>query len=73
MTHTYNVKGMTCGGCKSSVEKYLSQIENVTKVVADVQKGEAEVTMSSHVDTETLKKSLPKNFILTEKMESPTS
>jgi copper chaperone CopZ len=56
MTHTYNVKGMTCGGCKSSVEKYLSQIENVTKVVADVQKGEAEVTMSSHVDTETLKK-----------------
>ncbi len=70
MTHTYNVKGMTCGGCKSSVEKYLSQVENVTKVVANVQKGEAEVTMSKHVDTETLKKSLPKSFILTEKMEN---
>ena len=69
MIHTYNLKGMSCGGCKSSVEKYLRQVENVTKVVADVQKAEVEITMSSHVDTETLKKSLPEKYILTAKTD----
>ncbi|MBF8457392.1 heavy-metal-associated domain-containing protein [Kaistella sp. G5-32] len=70
MIHTYNLKGMSCGGCKSSVEKYLRQVENVTNVVADVQKAEVEVTMSSHVDTETLQKSLPEKYILTPKMDT---
>ena len=69
MTHTYNIKGMTCGGCKASVEKYLGQVENVTKVVANVEKAEAEVTMSSHVATETLQKALPEKYTLTEKKE----
>ena len=30
---------MNCGGCKASVEKYLRQLDNVTKVVANVEKG----------------------------------
>ncbi len=64
MTHTYNVKGMSCGGCKASVEKYLGQVENVTKVVANVEKAEAEITMSSHVATETLKKVLPEKYTI---------
>jgi copper chaperone CopZ len=67
MIHTYNLKGMTCGGCKASVEKYLGQVNNVTKVVADVQKAEVEVTMSSHVATETLKKALPEKYTFSEK------
>lgn len=32
MTHTYNVTGMTCNGCRASVEKTLSALPNVTKV-----------------------------------------
>ena len=67
MTHTYNVKGMSCGGCKSSVEKYLSQVEKVTKVDANVQKAEVEITMNNHVDIETLKNVLPDKYILSEK------
>jgi copper chaperone CopZ len=67
MTHTYNVKGMSCGGCKASVEKYLGQVGNVTKVIANIEKGEADVTMSSHVATETLKKALPEKYTLSEK------
>ncbi len=70
MTHTYNLKGMSCGGCKSSVEKYLNQVENVTNVVADVQKAEVEVTMNIHIDTETLQKSLPQKYVLTAKIAS---
>ena len=66
MTHTYNLKGMSCGGCKASVEKYLGQVENVTKVVANLHKAEVEVTMSSHVATETLKRALPEKYALSE-------
>ena len=64
MKHTYSLKGMTCGGCKASVEKYLGQVDNVTNVVANVQKAEAEITMSSHVATEDLKRALPEKYIL---------
>ncbi|WP_341214882.1 MauE/DoxX family redox-associated membrane protein [uncultured Wocania sp.] len=67
MTHTYNIKGMTCGGCKASVEKYLSNVDNVTNVTVNLEKAEAEVTMSSHVATETLKKALPEKYTLSEK------
>lgn len=67
MTHTYNITGMTCGGCKASVEKYLSNVDNVTNVSVNLEKAEAEVTMSSHVATETLKKALPEKYTLSEK------
>ena len=67
MTHTYNIKGMTCGGCKASVEKYLGNVDNVTNVVVNLEKSQAEVTMSSHVPTETLKKALPEKYTLSEK------
>ncbi len=67
MTHTYNITGMTCGGCKASVEKYLGNVDNVTNVSVNLEKAEAEVTMSSHVATETLKKALPEKYTLSEK------
>ncbi|MCK0160438.1 heavy-metal-associated domain-containing protein [Allomuricauda sp. F6463D] len=67
MTHTYNITGMTCGGCKASVEKYLGNVDNVTNVSVNLEKAEAEVTMSSHVATEVLKKTLPEKYTLSEK------
>ena len=67
MTHTYKIKGMTCGGCKASVEKYLGNVDNVTNVTVNLEKSQAEVTMSSHVPTETLKKTLPEKYTLSEK------
>jgi cation transport ATPase len=67
MKHIYNVEGMTCGGCKASVEKYLGQVKNVTNVIANVEKAEAEVTMSTHISTEILKNALPKKYTLSEK------
>ncbi|MFD2823654.1 heavy-metal-associated domain-containing protein [Lacinutrix iliipiscaria] len=67
MTHTYNIQGMTCGGCKASVEKYLGNVDKVTRVVVNLEKSEAEVMMSSHVDIETLQKALPDKYALTEK------
>lgn len=67
MTHTYKIKGMTCGGCKAEVEKYLGKVEKVTNVIVNLEKAEAEVTMSGHIATEILKKALPEKYLLSEK------
>ncbi|MEQ6122599.1 MauE/DoxX family redox-associated membrane protein [Pseudotenacibaculum sp. MALMAid0570] len=69
MKHTYKVTGMTCGGCKASVEKYLSEVKEVTSVTVDLEKGEAEVQMNSHVSSETLQKALPEKYMITEKVK----
>ena len=67
MKHTYNITGMTCGGCKASVEKYLGDINNVTNVSVNLEKAEAEITMDSHISTDVLKKALPEKYTLSEK------
>ena len=41
MTNTYNVQGMTCGGCANGVHKLLSKLEGVNGVGVDLQKQEA--------------------------------
>jgi copper chaperone CopZ len=69
MKHTYKIEGMTCGGCKASVEKYIREIDHVTGVDINLEKGEAEVTMDSHIDTQILKQALPEKYTLTEQKE----
>ncbi len=63
---------MTCNGCKASVEKYLSNIENITKVDVNLEKGEATIAMKQHVSTATLQQALPEKYTLSEK-ENKTS
>lgn len=69
MTHTYNITGMTCNGCKASVEKSLNTLDAVNEVKVNLEKGEAEITMSSHVSTETLQNALSDKYTITEKQE----
>jgi cation transport ATPase len=69
MIHTYNISGMTCGGCKLSVEKYLEKVNYVTNVDVDLEKAEAQVTMNQHIETETLKNALPEKYHLSERHE----
>jgi copper chaperone CopZ len=69
MKHTYNITGMTCGNCKASVEKHLSELKNVTSVIVDLDKGEVEVEMNMHVPTEILQKALPEKYTITEKIK----
>lgn len=69
MTHTYKIDGMTCNGCKASVEKHLSDLESVTKVDIDLEKGEAKISMTKHTSTEVLKNALSDKYALTEKAE----
>jgi copper chaperone CopZ len=69
MKHTYIISGMTCGGCKTSVEKNLNEIEGVINVFVDIQEGEAIITMNSHIATALLQKALPEKFKISKKVE----
>lgn len=69
MKYIYKISGMTCGNCKASVEKYLSEVKEVTNVTVHLEKGEAEVEMNMHVSIETLQKALPEKYTITEKIK----
>lgn len=60
MTHTYTVTGMSCMGCKASVEKALSSLDEVSSVTADLKKSEAIIEMRSHIPLEKLQETLRK-------------
>lgn len=69
MKHTYYIQGMTCNNCKASVEKYLGELDNITNVTVNLEQGEAELTMSKHIDTDILQNALPEKYMLSEKNE----
>ncbi len=58
MKHTYKIEGMTCVGCKTSVENALSNLKQITKVNADINKGKVTIEMTSHVPLEKLQETL---------------
>jgi copper chaperone CopZ len=51
MTHKFKITGMTCASCQAKVQNALENVEGVTAVNVDLQKGEADVTMQKHIDT----------------------
>ncbi|WP_055435060.1 heavy-metal-associated domain-containing protein [Lacinutrix algicola] len=67
MIHTYTVTGMTCNGCKASVEKHLNALPSVINASVNLEKSEATVEMSQHVSIEALKDTLPEKFSISEK------
>ncbi len=69
MKHTYTISGMTCGGCVASVEKALSTVPDVTAVEVSLEKNEAAVTMSKHIEVETFQKALSSKYQISEKKE----
>ena len=42
-THSFDVSGMTCGGCTGSVQRALSQIDGVSHVEVTLRPGVAAV------------------------------
>ncbi len=67
MEQSYKVFGMTCEGCKSSVEKSLSSIENVGHVTVNLQQEEATITMRSPISIDELQATLSEKFTITAK------
>ncbi len=66
MKQTYSVQGMTCSGCKSSVEKHLSEIEGVAQVSVHLEKAEAEIIASKAISASELNDRLPSKYTVSE-------
>lgn len=58
MKHIYSISGMTCNGCRSHVEKTLSNVTGVTLASVDLQNAEATIEMKSHIPIETFELAL---------------
>lgn len=67
MKQTYKISGMTCSSCKSAVEKSLNAIDKVTNVAVDLEKKEAIVTMSTHVELKILQEALSSKYTISVK------
>lgn len=70
MKHTYTVTGMTCNGCKASVEKALQSIDAVEHVEVNLETSEVVVKMSEHISTSQLQNALPNKYTISEKKET---
>ncbi|MBD3890879.1 heavy-metal-associated domain-containing protein [Olleya marilimosa] len=62
MTHVYTVTGMTCSGCKASVEKAIQSIDSVTNVSVNLEQSEAVVNMTNHISIKKLQDALSDKF-----------
>lgn len=66
MTHTYSVLGMTCNGCRSSVEQKLNSIKSVKKATVDLASETAIIEMEQPVGIASLQAVLPKKFSISD-------
>lgn len=67
MIHTYTVTGMTCNGCKTSVENKLNALPQVKHTLVDLEHAEATIELSRYISTQELQDVLPDKFSITEK------
>ncbi len=58
MKHTYKINGMTCVGCKTSVESALSNLKEITKIDTNLKQGEVTLEMTNHIPLEKLQETL---------------
>lgn len=58
MEKQYSIIGMSCMGCKDSVEKALSQVAGVKHVEVDLPQALATITSDHEIPFELLKESL---------------
>jgi copper chaperone CopZ/uncharacterized membrane protein YphA (DoxX/SURF4 family) len=58
MTHTYQVTGMTCGGCETTVKSKLLMLPDVTAVEVSKDTKTATITMEKPIALSELQKSL---------------
>lgn len=58
MPHIYKITGMTCNGCRSTVEKALQGVEGVSNVEVNLQNEQAVIEMKQHVPVAKLQQAL---------------
>jgi len=58
MTHTYQLTGLTCGGCENKVKSNLLVLPDVTSVEVSKDTNSAKITMDKHIGLDTLQQAL---------------
>lgn len=58
MTHTYQLTGMTCGGCENKVKSNLLVLPDVTSVEVSKDTNSATISMEKHISIDALQKAL---------------
>lgn len=58
MKKTIRIKGMSCRHCVMAVTRALENIEGITDVSVDLQKGEASFTETASVDGTVIKREI---------------
>lgn len=58
MTHTYQLTGMTCGGCENKVKSNLLVLPDVTAVEVSKETNSAMISMDKHISLDTLQQAL---------------
>ncbi|MBC7416769.1 MAG: heavy metal translocating P-type ATPase, partial [Pedobacter sp.] len=69
MEHTYKISGMSCNGCRSTVEKALNDIDGVSSTVT-LDPPQAVVKMNEHVPLEKLQEALAATHYSIEPMDA---
>ena len=58
MTHTYQLTGMTCGGCENKVKSNLLVLPDVTSVEVSKDTNSAKISTDKHISLDTLQQAL---------------
>jgi len=58
MTHTYQLTGMTCGGCENKVKSNLLVLPDITSVEVSKDNNSATISMDKHIGLATLQDAL---------------
>lgn len=67
MIHSYKVAGMTCNGCRTSVEDKLNAISLVKKASVSLENSEAIIEMEELISIETFQKALSSKYTIFKK------
>ncbi len=71
MKHTYSVSGMTCNGCKNSVEKALLALSDINTAEVNLEENEVEINFDNKISLPKLQAALPEKFTITKQKEIP--
>ncbi len=69
MKHTYKITGMTCNGCRNSVEEKLKKVPGVVGASVDLEQEIAILEMQTYISTELLQTALPEKYTISENKE----
>lgn len=61
-TTAYTIKGMTCNGCRTSVEQKLAGVAGVSQATVSLENEEAILTIDDEVTLDHLKSALPEKY-----------